>query len=567
MKLFSLPLAGALLAAGAMLAQGQTQARSFDALVDQYFDDYFRLNPSAATAAGFHHPYDRQLEDYSARGIEQRLALSKRYLPEFERQPQTDDRDWMIAHLHAETLQWTGIHPQTSNPDFYSSGATASIFGLISRNFAPLNERLADVISREQQIPQMLNDARAQLKDPPKIYTEVALEQLPGNISFFKNDVPKAFAAATDGKLLDQFKRVNATVVDALDSYQTWLKSDLLPKSKGDFRVGPDNFHKALMYNEMVDTPLDRLLEIGYADLRKNQAWLRETAKKIDPNKTPEQVTEKIAKDYPPPDQLLQTYRNLFHGLVTFIQEHHIITLPSAPPPIVEETPPFMRALTFASMDTPGPYEKVAKESLFNITLPEKNWPPQQTASFMEAFNRSTNTSVAVHEAYPGHFVQLSWFHDAPSKIRKLIWANSNVEGWAHYTEQMMLDEGYGNNSPELRIGQLREALLRDCRYIVGMQMHTGNMTMDQGVEFFVKEGLQSRAAAEVETKRGTSDFLYMYYTLGKLQILKLREDYKKKMGAKFSLEQFHDEFIRQGGVPIKMIRHTMLGEYTSGLQ
>ncbi len=549
------------------MLNAQTGPFKFDSLVDQYFDDYFRLNPTAATAAGFHHPYDRQLEDYSERGIQQRIELSRRYLPEFEKQPQTDDRDWMIAHLRADLLTWASIRPQTSNPDFYSSGATASVFSLISRNFAPAEERLADVISREQQIPQMLNDARAQLKNPPKIFTEVALEQLPGNMSFFQSDVPKAFSSVTDQKLLTQFKKVNASVVDAMKVYERWLKNDLLPRSQGDFRVGSDNFHKALMYNEMVDTPLDRLLEIGYADLRKNQAWLRDTAKKINPNATPEKVTERIAKDYPPPDQLLQSFRDTFHGLVEFIRSHNIIALPPAPPPVVEETPPFMRALTFASMDTPGPYEKVAKQALFNVTLPEKDWSPQHVASFMEGFNRSTIVSVAVHEAYPGHFVQLMWFRDVPSKTRKLIWANTNVEGWAHYTEQMMLDEGYGNNNPELRIGQLREALLRDCRYIVGMEMHMGKMTYEQGIQFFVKEGLQSQATAEVETKRATSDFLYMYYTLGKLQILKLREDYKRKMGANFSLEQFHTDFIKQGGVPIKLIRHAMLGDYSSGLQ
>ena len=549
------------------MATAQTTTVSFDSLVDQYFDDYFRFNPTAGTSAGIHHPYDRQLEDYSVRGIQQRVELSRRYLPQFENQPQSDDRDWVIAHLNAELLTWLNIRPQTSNPDFYSSSGTSSIFTLISRSFAPPEARLAAVISREQQIPQMLNDGRSQLQNPPKIFTEIALDQMDGNISFFANDVPKAFASVTDQKLLVQFKKVNATVVDSLKSYQAWLKSDLLPRSNGDFRIGAENFHKALMYDEMVDTPLDRLLEIGYADLRKNQAWLKDTAKKINPNETSDQIAARLAKEYPPPDQLLQSFRNTFQGLMSFIQSHNIILLPPAPPPVVEETPPFMRALTFASMDTPGPYEKVAKQALFNVTVPEKDWTAEHTASFMEAFNKGTIISTAVHEAYPGHFVQLMWFRDVPSKVRKLLWANSNVEGWAHYTEQMMLDEGYGNNSPELRIGQLKDALLRDCRYIVGMQMHTGKMTFDQGVEFFVKEGLQSRATAEVETRRGTSDFLYLYYTLGKLEILKLREDYKKKMGPNYSLEQFHTDFIKQGGVPIKIIRHTMLGDYSSGLQ
>jgi uncharacterized protein (DUF885 family) len=309
-----------------------------------------------------------------------------------------------------------------------------------------------------------------------------------------------------------------------------------------------------------VDIPLDRLLEIGYTNLHQNQNWLREVCKKIDASKTPQQITDRLERDHPPADQLLQAFRNTFTSLIDFVNSHHIITIPSTVRPILQETPPFMRATTTASMDTPGPYEKVAKEAYFNVTLPEPGWTAQHKSEFMQAFSRGTIISTAIHEAYPGHYVQLLWFQRVPSKARKLIWANTNVEGWAHYTEQMMLDEGYGDNSPELRAGQLMDALLRNCRYIVGIEMHTGHMTFDQAVQFFMREGFLSRAYAELETKRGTSDPTYLYYTLGKLQIMKLRDDYKSKAGAAFSLEQFHNDFMKQGGVPIKLIRHAMLG-------
>jgi uncharacterized protein (DUF885 family) len=195
--------------------------------------------------------------------------------------------------------------------------------------------------------------------------------------------------------------------------------------------------------------------------------------------------------------------------------------------PIVEETPPFARALTFASLDMPGPYEKVAKEAFFNVTLPEKNWTANEVAEHMAAFYKGVIISTAVHEAYPGHYLQGMWIDKAPSKPRKLIGANTYIEGWAHYCEQMMLDEGYGNGDLTLRLGQLQDALLRNARYIVGIQMHTGNMTFEQGIDFFVKEGFQTRTNGERETKRGTSDPTYLYYTLGKLEIMKLREDYR----------------------------------------
>ncbi len=537
------------------------QTTSFDSLVDRYFDDYFRLNPTSATAAGFHHPYDTQLEDYSKRGFEQRIELCKTYLPQFGKLPQSDDRDLVISHLKADLVNLEQIRQQVTNPDIYSSGVTASIFGLMSRKFAPPEERLRDVISREQQIPQVLADARRNLQNPPKIYTEVAIEQMSGNESFFADDVPKAFADVKDPQLTAQFKKVNSAVVDELKKYESWLKSDLLPHSHGDFRIGADNFHKKLMYEDMVDLPLDQVLQIGYTNLRANQSWLKDVCKKIDASKTPQQIAERVGKDHPAPDQLLQSFRNIFNGLIDFINSHHIITIPTQVRPILEETPPFERALTFASMDTPGPYEKVATEAFFNVTLPEKNWPHEKVEEYMTSFNRGTIVSTAVHEAYPGHYVQLIYFKQVPSKARKLIWANTNVEGWAHYTEQMMLDEGYGKGDLELRAGQLLDALLRNCRYIVGIQMHTGKMTLDQGIDFFMREGFMSRPSAEKEAKRGTSDPTYLYYTLGKLQILKLREDYRKKMGANYSLQRFHDEFMQQGGVPIKLIRHAMLGD------
>jgi uncharacterized protein (DUF885 family) len=359
--------------------------------------------------------------------------------------------------------------------------------------------------------------------------------------------------------------------MDSLKQYQEWLQKDLKARAHGDFRIGADNFSKKLLYDEDVDIPLARLLEIGMADLRKNQQEFKTVAAKIDPNKTPQQILEELEKDHPAPDKLLQTFRDTLGGLRDYLEQHHIVGMPSQVLPIVQETPPFARALTFASMDTPGPYEKVAKEAFFNVTLPEPSWTPQQVEEHMAGFNRGTIISTAVHEVYPGHYTQFLWVPSAPSKTRKLLGCSSNAEGWAHYSEQMMLDEGYGRTPGtdqdhdaaflKLRLGQLQDALLRNARFIVGIQMHTGKMTFDQAVDFFIKEGYQTKVNGTRETKRGTSDPTYLYYTLGKLEILKLREDYKKKMGDKFSLENFHNEFLKQGFPPIKLIRQLMIGD------
>jgi uncharacterized protein (DUF885 family) len=546
--------------------QSVMQAQNWDTLVDRFFDEAeFRFNPTAGTSAGFHQ-YDTQLEDFSSATIQQQIGVLRQFDMQVESfapakltPDQSADRDLILSNIRSMLLELESIRSWEKNPDRYSSTTSYAVFVIMSRKFAPADDRLRSVIERERQMPKMLMDARANLKNPPRIYTEVALEQLPGIISFFEKDVPLAFSEVKDKALLDRFHQANGQVISSLQSYQAFLKNDLLPRSKGDFRIGADNYRKKLLYDEMVDIPLDRLLEIGMANLRENQRMFRETAKKIDPGRTPQQILEEAAKDHPTPDKLLQSFRDTLGGLRDFITQHNIATIPSTVLPIIEETPPFMRALTFASMDTPGPYEKVAKEAFFNVTLPEKAWSADQVEEHMTAFNRGTITSTAIHEAYPGHYVQFLWLSSAPSKVRRLLGANSNAEGWAHYCEQMMIDEGYGRDDLKLRLGQLQDALLRNARYIVGIQMHTGKMTFDQGVDFFVNEGMQARANAEREAKRGTSDPTYLYYTLGKLEILKLREDYRKMRGSAFSLKEFHDSFLKQGFPPIKIVRRAML--------
>jgi uncharacterized protein (DUF885 family) len=557
----------------AMLGQSETAdskspaSAEWNKLVDSYFNEYFRLNPTQATATGFHQ-HDSDLEDYSRKGVDDQIALAKQYLDKLghfddkalsleERQ----DYELVTNSLKSTLLEEEDIRGWEKNPDRYSSGLTQSAFVIMSRTFAPPDERLRSLIEREKKMPAVLNAARANLKNPPQIYTEVAIQQLPGNVSFFQNDVPEAFKDVKDQQLLSEFHSSNAAVIAALQDYGKFLKDTLLPVSKGDFRIGAQNYQKKLAYDEMVDIPIDRLLQIGYDDLHHNQEWFKKVANQIDSHKTVDEVRAELLQDHPEPDQLLQTFRDDLTGIRQYIVDKKIVTIPSPVPPIVQETPPFARALTFASMDTPGPYEKVAKEAFFNVTLPEPDWPKAKTESFMEQFNRSTMISVAVHEVYPGHYVQFLWVPAAPSKVRKLIGCASNAEGWAHYSEQMMLDEGYGNGDLKLRLGQLQDALLRDARYIVGISMHTGKMSFDDAIQFFQKEGYQPQSVAEVETKRGTSDPTYLVYTLGKLEIMKLREDYKTKMGDQFSLEQFHNMFLQQGFPPIKIVRETMLGD------
>ena len=543
----------------------QAQA-GFNKLVDDYFDFYFQFHPTAGTQAGFHQ-YDGKLDDFSRSGMDAEIAGLEKFQKQFGSiatddlsQESAGDLEVLTSTIQGRLLELQSIQMWRKDPDVYISNLSYAVFLIMRRDFAPAADRLRSIISREREIPRVLDAARQNISNPPRIYTQVALQQMPDNIKFFQRDVPGAFRAVHDPKLLAEFKASNDAAIAAMSKYQDFMRTDLLPVSNGDFRLGTEDFRKKLLYDEMVDIPIDRLLEIGYADLRRNQKEFNEVAAQIDAHRTPAAVLADLRKDHPPADQLLQTFRDTLGGLRQFIEQKKIITIPSTVPPIVEETPPFARALTTASMDTPGAYETKAKEAMFNVTLPGSDWKPAKVEQWMQGFNRGTITSTAIHEVYPGHYTQFLWLQAAPSKTRKLLYNNSNAEGWAHYTEQMMLDEGYGNHDPKLRLGQLLDALLRNCRFIVGIEMHTGKMTLEQGQEFFVNEGFQVPPVAEVEAKRATSDPTYLYYNLGKLQILKLREDYRKLQGNKFTLQEFHDRFMRQGSVPMKIIRKSMLG-------
>jgi uncharacterized protein (DUF885 family) len=235
--------------------------------------------------------------------------------------------------------------------------------------------------------------------------------------------------------------------------------------------------------------------------------------------------------------------------------------VPTAPPARVQETPPFLRATTTASMDIPGPFETVATEAYYSMTLPNPKGSAAATEEFMTQWYYPAISNVSVHEVWPGHYLQFLYGKTFPSDVRKVFGANSNSEGWAHYCEQMVLDEGFHADNPRYRLAQLQDALLRDARFIVGIRMHTKGMTVAQAEEFFMKEGYQPKPVARSESKRGTSDATYGYYTMGKLMILKLREDYKAKLGADFSLQKFHDTFIGLGPLPLPLMRKAMLGD------
>ncbi len=539
---------------------------SFAALARAIIDDRLARYPSGATDLGVHR-FDARLESATRAGVDSEVQAFRAFRARLMATDTTGlsevnraDREMLIRTMDAGILNDETIRMWAKNPDGYAGAVTNAAFTLIKRNFAPAADRLTSLIARERQMPGFLAQARINIENPPEIYTRIAIEQIDGNISFFQHDVPGAFGEVKDTSLLRTFRRTNDSVIAALQAYKTWLNHDLLPRSHGTFAWGADTYAKALAANEMIEIPLDSLLKIAEADRARNEAAFQAAARRIDSTKSENEVLLSLQNTHPAPDRLLAVTQATLDSLRQFLVDKHIITVPPGDPARVEETPPFMRSTTSASMDTPGPFEPAKLPGRYNMTLPDPRQSRAEQDEFMRQWYPEAISNVSVHEVYPGHYTQFLYAKQYPSDVRKVYGAATNAEGWAHYDEQMMLDEGFHNGDPRYRLAQLQDALLRDVRFIVGIRMHTQGMTVAQATDLFVTQGHQPQPVAESEAKRGTSDALYGYYTMGKLMIMKLRADYQAKLGSAYSLQRFHDDFIRLGPVPLPLMRQAMLG-------
>jgi uncharacterized protein (DUF885 family) len=536
------------------------------ALAERYWNDRLAEQPDWATLQGVH-DYDARLRDLSPATVQKTIAglveWQKRFAAVDDKALSLEDAIDLVS-LRQDVRSALVFYQVTRNwqrqPRLYSSTAINSIYTIVKRSFAPLDARLRSVIAREQQIPELVRAAKQNLSDVPRISVELALQELPSNIEFLQKDTVQAFASVKDAALQQKLAAATDGAARALRDFGEWMRTGLLPRAKPDFAIGEAAFVAKLAAEEMLTDPLDRVLAAGEAELKRLHDAFVATAKTIDPKKSPEAVQQAILADHPGADHVIPDVQARLAGLRAFLVDHGIVSVPSPGMPIVQESPPFMRAFTLASMDPPGPYEQGATEVYYNVTLPSPTWSAAEVDSYLRgAFSRPVIEVTSIHEAFPGHYLQFQWMPKMRSKTRKLYNCASNVEGWAHYTEQMMVDEGVGGADPRLRLAQLQEALLRATRYVAGIRMHTRGMTLAQAIELFQKQGMQSHAVAEMEAKRGTEDPTYLYYTWGKLQILKLRDEYKQKQGAQFSLRKFHDAFLAEGAIPLPLMRRALL--------
>jgi hypothetical protein len=556
-------------------AVASTSNPAFARFVDTYFDSLYAFGPSQGSAAGFHQ-YDNKVEDLSAANFGRRIATLhslQRQLDSIRSAPlaldDSIDAAMIDGSIKSELQDEEELANWKKNPMPYVGLPGNAVDLLMKRNFAPPAERLKSITARLRGVPAVLNEMRENVVNPPREFTDLAYRIAGGSVGFFKGDVATwaKGAAANDSAALREFTQVNDSVVTSMQSAADWLKGTLLPKSHGKFAIGAKAFADKLRYDEMVDIPLPVLLAKGEAQLDKDYRAFVATAQDVAPGKTPAQAMATLETEHPTAADLIPSAKSTVEGLRQFLIDHNIVDIPSSVRPIVTETPPYARSGSFASMDTPGAFETKATEAFYYVTPPEKDWDAKHVEEHLRLYNKSVMNIITVHEVFPGHFLQFVYAPQFPTKTRKLQGAASNAEGWAHYGEQMMVEEGFGNHDPKTRLAQLSEALLRDCRWVVGIKEHTQGMSVQEGAtNYFTKKCFQQPANAYEEARRGAYNPTYLYYTLGKLEIYKLRSDYQKARGASYSLREFHDAFVKQGAPPIKMVRRILLPKDTTSV-
>lgn len=549
---------------------GTEASRHFMEFAEEFLKGYFDFYPPIASYMGLHE-YDGKAPEFSGAAIEARVKALESALSSLKAMdasgfdPETRfDYDLLRQGVEQEHFRLAELREQTFNP--MTALWMTDITNYIKRDYAPIEERVRKLVEYQRCIPGVLDQAMGLLEPPLATpILNISIEMFSGQASYLKNNLPEIIhSQVKDQALLAEFEQTNASTVAAIEEFVGYLKG-LLETAKEDFAIGAELFSRMLDVGELVDLPLDRVLEVGRANLEANKQAFIEVARQIDPNKDVSEVAEIVALDHPAASSLIPDTANMLEEIRQFLIDRDIITVPSEVRCKVQETPEFMR-FGFAFMDPPGPFEEKASEAYYYVTPVEQNWTDTQKEEWLRRFNYSTLRDVSIHEAYPGHYVHFLHAAGVMSPIRKTFMSYSFTEGWAHYCEQMMVEEGYGGSSPVLHFAQLSEALLRNCRYVVSILMHTGRMTLEEATQFFMDNSFMDRLPAQREAVRGTFDPGYLNYTLGKLLILKLREDLKAREGDRFDLKEFHDRLLSFAYPPIPLLRRRLLGEDSGSL-
>lgn len=535
----------------------------FCTLADRICDHAIESSPSFATYLGIH-DFDHHLNTLSRNQLEDSQRTESGLLSELTTIDRTKlcldsriDLELLESFLNLQHLDFTKIQSWRKNPMVYCHHFSEGIFGLIRRNFAPLDQRFKSIVQREKFIPEIFQSARENLENPHPYLTEKALELTQGSRILFDTVLPKLALELTDSGLRTEFMKQNEHVKKELNRYIRFLEEKLMPASKGNYQLGEHLFSRLLSLTEHVDIPLIKLKKAGRDELKRIQNQFIETSARMDSSNSPLENMEAVLNDYLPSGDLLPYTASLLDTIRLFIDENDILTLPRDINCSVEPMPPFMWG--FAAMNTPGEFEMHSMESFYYVEPVRDEWPEEQKIEHLKAMNRWSMESISIHEAYPGHFIQGVFSRNSGSRVRKIFQSSGAHEGWAHYCEEMMVESGYGNNDPRFLMAYLRECLIRICRYHTAIGLHTGEMTIDDGISFFEREGYMDSYTAKAETYRGIYDPMYLVYSLGKLMLLKLRTDYREQNAETFSLKKFHHSYLNVGPIMLPLARQLIL--------
>ena len=547
---------------------------AFEKLSEEFIDGYLAWRPQSGVSLGYHQ-YDGKIADYSKASIDAEIVRLKDFDTKFSEIDSASLSakkyyDWKMLHsnIKRELFNFENFEVYTKNPMTYAGAMDVSIY--IKRNFAPLEQQIKSIIAIENQAPKLYEDAKANLQDSLALpHIQLAIEIAKGSASFLGNDLLLALKDVKNDSLMKAFNVANKKAIDAINGYVSFLEKEKLPKANNDYAIGKENYQKMLLYGEGIIMSADAILAIGMKELQKEQAAFNAAAKIINPNKKPIDVYNDMQKEHPTAAGLIPDSKKNLEAIRQFLIDNKIVTMPSEVRVKLEETPAFARATSTASMDTPGPFETKATEAYYYITPVDSKWTPKQAEDWLAQFNFYTTDVVSVHEAYPGHYTQFLHLNASDaSKIQKIFGSYAFIEGWAHYTEVMMLDAGFGNSGDPIkaakyRMAQSGEALLRLCRLCVSIKTHCYGMNVEDATTFFMSNWYQGEKSSSQEALRGTYDPGYLFYTLGKLQILKLQEDYKKQEGNNYNLQKFNDAMLDNGMPPIQIMRELLLKDKT----
>ncbi|MDR7385903.1 MAG: DUF885 domain-containing protein [Armatimonadota bacterium] len=536
----------------------------FERLSDEILTAAFDFYPTWAARLGLH-AYDGRLRSFNLSALDARLRTIREHERALREAPSEDlsprqrvDRELLLAFLERERFDLEDLRSFQRNPLAYADALDVTLY--VKREYAPLEQRAAALTEHLRQLPTFLTEARRNLEPHcPRPFVTTALEMFTGGLDFLRDQLPTAVREVSPpvrARLEDAW----SAAVKAVAAFVGFLRDELLTRATDEFALGPDLYRRMLWAGERIDVDLESLRRRAEEELGRLQGELEEATRRVDPHRPPGDVVRSLCREHPAEGELVGCVQSILAELREFLHRNPVVTVPEPSDCRVEPTPPFLR-WAFAMMDTAGPFEEQEVASFFYVTLPDPAWSPEEKEAWLSRFDVHTLRNTSVHEAYPGHHVHFLRLRQVPSRVGKALTSYAFVEGWAHYCEEMMLECGYGEGDPKLRVAQLVDALVRAVRFRASLGLHTEGWTLDQSARRFVEDAYLEPLPALKEAERGTFDPGYLSYTLGKQLVKELRAEWERRLGNAFRLRDFHDRLLDLGAPPVPVARRVLLGE------